>query len=1062
MDANGNSHHDYDNFQQQPQPPNTYDGPASYHQQQQQQRPQGTSNQGTPEPQPQLLHENPSNPLTPDLAISPFGTHLGRNKACQSCRARKLKCDGQKPVCSQCSKAWAIKHRISQSKAKKSKDGKNAAQPPQELLPEHIPPCVYLPLNQKQPKSSRQSTPIQTPTKSSLSDSGGNDDQPASSSAGRKRKRSDNQSDQILRMQQEIDELKERLGQATGTIQTFAAAAASPTYNVPKQRGARQHHPSSDELAIAEMLATSMPSGEGPATSQGINGNESNVIRQTYGDQAHAGSVSISMTSNMGERDLGQEGQDGTIGILDPALDQMFTTGAAQTGGEVSLAPPSLPVLPDASSQHAVLSASSWYDASKAALQTPNPQSSDGRELWPHQGSVEGRTKSAQLGSSTGSTPLQPFNHLSPMTPSNQSNADTSGKEARVEDAHDEDLDIHSPLMQLVVGSWPSDFPAPSLVHPLVESFFKGFHVLGITVHPGRFMASMQLKLGHPKFPHRGFLHAILAHGYLRIPPSYLVGSDSYPFGTSSVYGRDYDAQSVLSIRRTGAAFHSERARAYIQSSMEEGQIDDACRILTLLCSYYYFTFSLMESWTTAGMAVQASKALELYRLPKVSRIVEAMNSNGRPRNGQGGAGYGLKAKLSIFRGSLNRVSANIIEHEQRVRLFWSTFYVERNACSNTNWAVGLDEKDITTELPAPYEDFINESPSLLFRERQNLRSPDLFTAKHYDPSILNLKACILLGRCSQLISRVEPGATVEDLLSPAFYEIDSTIFAFLQSFPPSWRDIRMYDPILMPACFGEPDFTSDGLNGRPEKLPSTMTVQLVLAHAVTHCATIVLHEPLAEHVEDSRRKCEIASDAVVNIIKVFAAARVELKSIGPIITVTFVFAGRCNAIKYKRYRREAAKKYFHYHASHTNRRLPDMDGSERAWQNIEEQMEMDMEADPTIEKRVDPEGKLVALRNDLELLFWALLKYGQTFSLGRGQARILAQLLGKDYTAEMEVSGLFKTGGGGPSSTYYGSDENSPVSSTVSIGVGPEGGQNRVQEVLPTNLMYKLTNSSD
>lgn len=32
-------------------------------------------------------------------ASTPFSKHLGRNRACQSCRERKLKCDGARPIC---------------------------------------------------------------------------------------------------------------------------------------------------------------------------------------------------------------------------------------------------------------------------------------------------------------------------------------------------------------------------------------------------------------------------------------------------------------------------------------------------------------------------------------------------------------------------------------------------------------------------------------------------------------------------------------------------------------------------------------------------------------------------------------------------------------------------------------------------------------------------------------------------------------------------------------------------------------------------------------------------
>jgi len=32
-------------------------------------------------------------------SASPFSRHLGRNRACASCRDRKLKCDGHRPIC---------------------------------------------------------------------------------------------------------------------------------------------------------------------------------------------------------------------------------------------------------------------------------------------------------------------------------------------------------------------------------------------------------------------------------------------------------------------------------------------------------------------------------------------------------------------------------------------------------------------------------------------------------------------------------------------------------------------------------------------------------------------------------------------------------------------------------------------------------------------------------------------------------------------------------------------------------------------------------------------------
>ncbi len=51
-------------------------------------------------------------------------------------------------------------------------------------------------------------------------------------------------------------------------------------------------------------------------------------------------------------------------------------------------------------------------------------------------------------------------------------------------------------------------------------------------------------------------------------------------------------------------------------------------------------------------------------------------------------------------------------------------------------------------------------------------------------------------------------------------------------------------------------------------------------------------------------------------------------------------------------------------------------------------------------------------MRDDLELIFWSLVKYGETYPLGVGQAKIVAQLLGKDYSSELEQAGLFRRSG--------------------------------------------------
>lgn len=118
-------------------------------------------------------------------------------------------------------------------------------------------------------------------------------------------------------------------------------------------------------------------------------------------------------------------------------------------------------------------------------------------------------------------------------------------------------------------------------------------------------------------------------------------------------------------------------------------------------------------------------------------------------------------------------------------------------------------------------------------------------------------------------MSRLPNDAGVEDVLTPAFHELDSTITAFLQSFPAAWSDIRAYDSTLMPSEVSEPSFLSDGVNNRSSKQLNPMTADLVLAHVASYGSFIAMHEPIAAHVADSETKAAHAADAIVAIIKV-------------------------------------------------------------------------------------------------------------------------------------------------------------------------------------------------
>lgn len=245
-----------------------------------------------------------SEPSSPGVSSSPFSTHLGRNKACQSCRARKLKCDGQRPVCGQCAKGWQIKFRMAQNKAKSKKKGESPAQSEGEGLPDYMPACEYLPISQR---GSTRSARLAGDDSMDHDSPGPSAPASTSTTPAKKRKRADeNPEEQIARLQAEVARLRRQLAQVTGVVDGQSANLANALQNQRHQQqdGGDQGDrlPSKDELAIAHMLATSMPSGEGSSSST-----------TSFDYQQHAAAVAAAAAASL---------NDDNVDVFDPALNE--------------------------------------------------------------------------------------------------------------------------------------------------------------------------------------------------------------------------------------------------------------------------------------------------------------------------------------------------------------------------------------------------------------------------------------------------------------------------------------------------------------------------------------------------------------------------------------------------------------------------------------------------------------------------------------------------------------------------------------------------------------------
>ncbi|PWZ02712.1 hypothetical protein BCV70DRAFT_196960 [Testicularia cyperi] len=922
-----------------------------------------------------------SSPSSPGPSASPFGTHLGRNKACQSCRARKLKCDGQKPVCGQCAKGWQIKFRMAQNKAKNKKKAQDpAVQAELESLPEYMPPCVYLPVTQR--TSSRSARPSATGLESGDVSMEAPSATATPISATKKRKRTEDQSDdQVVRMQHEIDQLKRQLAQVTGVVDDQSTHLATAFANHHQQQQQQQQqgadgaarHPSKDELAIAHMLATSMPSGEGPATSQGMTASGA-----PFDYQQHAAAAVAAAAAN---------GLDGnSFGVLDPALHDSTAVTASEQAHQLSVA-----------------SSGNGY---------PQAHAANAR-----------------------------------MTVS-----DAAHKQAKVSELHEEmHEDLASPLLELMMSSWPADFPPPNLVTQLVTTYFEKTTAQSLFIHPAKFMENLSQGPQHPRFPSRGVLHGIFAHAYPRLRTSEMPAGSFGGHPHPSVLGSG--AAEKRQSMKAAAAFHAKRAQGLVQKACAEGSFEEAAQIQSLLVAYHYINDQSFEAWMVSGGFASLVKGMELNRLAPIRSYGSQVDERK--------AGTSRGPKAGIYRAAIKRNALTALEHEERIRLFWNCYYSDRAACSSTHWAQNIDDLDIRTELPGAFDDFINASPDLVYRERQTLDSPNLFTELHYDPALLHLKAAILHARCVNYMSRLPHDAGIVDVLSTDFHKLDATITAMMESVPAKWRDLPSFDPMLQPTGDFDPPYLNDGVNYRPSKQISLMTNQLVLAHGLLYGSAISLHEPVAHHVDQSARKSSRAAQRIIGIIKVFVAARVDLLQAGSLLTLMIVLAARALVRQYKKTRKEATKAYQKLRranadsggaggggrlgASSTTSSPPTFNRKEAGTsynkfgmgldapgsgdgeqpthlntagitESLEDEMETALEHDPTLRSQVDPEGLLASLRDDLELIFWSLVKYGETYPLGVGQAKVVAQLLGKDYSSELEQSGLFKKVAGGAS----------------------------------------------
>ena len=215
----------------------------------------------------------PGTPANPAILAmnTPFSRHLGRNRACASCRERKLKCDGVRPICGQCSRAWATRRKTLKGKGLSDEDMQNMEKP-----------CIYLEVPQRGERTRSRGAGRSKPSIKSTIAAASYTGDSSSSLHGMSSNSSASTLQEALRerkrLERELNQLKARFGlqndlethpneddEANAVAAAAVAAAAMQEQQI--QHSQQNFQPDPDELSIAEVLASTMRSGEGFASS---------------------------------------------------------------------------------------------------------------------------------------------------------------------------------------------------------------------------------------------------------------------------------------------------------------------------------------------------------------------------------------------------------------------------------------------------------------------------------------------------------------------------------------------------------------------------------------------------------------------------------------------------------------------------------------------------------------------------------------------------------------------------------------------------------------------------
>ncbi|KAH8727511.1 fungal-specific transcription factor domain-containing protein [Phaeosphaeriaceae sp. PMI808] len=292
-----------------------------------------------------------------------------------------------------------------------------------------------------------------------------------------------------------------------------------------------------------------------------------------------------------------------------------------------------------------------------------------------------------------------------------------------------------------------------------------------------------------------------------------------------------------------------QRARKYAQMDEMKGHGESTitiahCQAWILMCTYEFKQMYFPRAWLSTGRAVRLAQMMQLHRLD----------------------GIGLDVKQCL------PPPKDWTEREERRRTFWMAFCKDRYASIGTGWPMSIDERDITTNLPASDDAFEKSKPMPTGSLDQALEPNGAAGLQPLGGIVLT---AAMFGR--NLLHLHRPGPDDRD---------DDITGGF-------WTRHRNLEQVLLQTSLGLPDHL---------RVPAGLTdPNVVFTNMCIHTSAICLHQAAifkadkhrlpANVGNESKIRCVTAAAEIASIMRLIS--HMDLGAMNPFISFCVYVAAR-------------------------------------------------------------------------------------------------------------------------------------------------------------------------